>query len=216
MINYFEHVPCALHVSKCYNLARAVYFRHYDGISLEECNILNQISKAHAIFRPTFIDGIFFSGLISFYIHRETKEYQWMKLGVESLASIKYWSALNCWNFEGKVLMLEAEEQFALGNVDDASRLYDAAMGSSRAHRFIHDEALATDLAGMFYHSTKKFQKSLLFLCRAAFLYREWGACAVADRVEGFIKGNFGENYAGLKYKFQMSSTNTINADIIK
>ncbi|KAL7464598.1 hypothetical protein ACHAXS_004931 [Conticribra weissflogii] len=189
----YEHIPYALIASKCYHLARAVYFRHYDGISLEECNISKEISETNSFFRPTFIDGIFFSGLISFYIHRETKENQWMKLGVESLASIKYWSAMNCWNFEGKVLMLEAEEQFALGNVDDASRLYDAAIRSSRAHRFINDEALANDLAGMHYHGTKSFEKSFRFLRRAAFLYREWGACAVANRVDSFIEENSGE-----------------------
>ena len=52
---------------------------------------------------------------------------------------------------EQNVMLLEAESMFTNGDFDRAGPLYDSAIRSAREHKFIHEEAIASELAGTFY-----------------------------------------------------------------
>ena len=76
--------------------------------------------------------------------------------------------------------LLQAEEQFCERNFDVAETLYDAAISSSKTHKFLNEEALANELAGHFYLETGRQNESVSYFMRAFEKYTEWGAAAKA------------------------------------
>ena len=80
-----------------------------------------------------------------------------------------------------ELYLLQAEEQFSSRNFEMAETLYDAAILSSKVHKFVNEEALANELAGHFYLETGRRKKSVHYFSRAFEKYNEWGAVAKAS-----------------------------------
>ncbi|KAK1734218.1 hypothetical protein QTG54_014985, partial [Skeletonema marinoi] len=102
---------------------------------------------------PVMFFGKFYSGLVSFWVARETDDNdrkesnKWIKRGVECKDKIEKLSvSASTWNFENKLYLLQAEEQFCSRNFETAETLYDAAILSSKMHKFVNEEALANEL----------------------------------------------------------------------
>ena len=108
------------------------------------------------------------------------------------LEKMKLWSQHSSWNWENKRLLLEAEKMHALGDFDSAASLYERSIQSAREHKFIHEEAIASELAGLFFLERGLREKSLHLFLHSIWSYKTWGALAVAKRVETFIVGKFG------------------------
>ena len=81
-----------------------------------------------------------------------------------------------------------------LGLFDRAVTLYESAIRSARDHKFIHEEAIASELAGMLFCQRRLHEKALNFLMHSVRCYKKWGALAVAKRVETFIASRYGED----------------------
>ncbi|HUB47730.1 MAG TPA: AAA family ATPase [Acetobacteraceae bacterium] len=98
----------------------------------------------------------------------------------EALAShhrqLEIWAA-NCpENFENRAALVGAEIARLEGRELDAERLYEQAIRSAHANGFMHNEALANELAARFY-ATRGFDKiALTYLRDARYLYLRWGA----------------------------------------
>lgn len=92
------------------------------------------------------------------------------------------------------MLLLDAESEFTNGEFDRAGSLYDCAIQSAREHKFVHEEAIASELAGAFYHERGLHQKSFSCLVHSVKCYEMWGAFAVARRVQNDIRGYFGDD----------------------
>jgi PAS domain S-box-containing protein len=85
--------------------------------------------------------------------------------------------AQNCpENFENRVALVGAEIARIEGCELDAERLYEQAIGSARANGFIHNEALAYELAARFYAARGFKQFAHLYLQNARYGYLRWGA----------------------------------------
>jgi PAS domain S-box-containing protein len=79
-------------------------------------------------------------------------------------------------NFENRVALVGAEIARVEARELDAERLYEQAIRSSHANGFVHNEALAHELAGRFY-ATRGFQKiAQAYLRDARHCYLRWGA----------------------------------------
>eukprot|EP00984_Skeletonema_dohrnii_P034872 scaffold33898_cov222-Skeletonema_dohrnii-CCMP3373.AAC.2 len=83
--------------------------------------------------------------------------------------------------------LLQAEEQFCSRNFEEAERLYDAAILSSKTHKFVNEEALANELAGHFYLETGKRNRSVHYFSQALEKYNEWGAVAKANTLAEYV-----------------------------
>ena len=85
--------------------------------------------------------------------------------------------AVNCPdNFENRAALVGAEIARLEGRELDAERLYEQAIRSARANGFIHQEALANELAARFY-AARVFEKIAgLYLQDARHGYVRWGA----------------------------------------
>ena len=63
------------------------------------------------------------------------------------------------------------------GNYEDAAALYDEAIRIASDHRFIHEQALASERCGMFYSSRmSNAQTAAAYFTKAAEMYMKWGA----------------------------------------
>src|SRR5258708_39142854 len=99
---------------------------------------------------------------------------------LEALAAyhrqIELW-AVNCpENFESRAALVSAEIARIEGRILDAEHLYDQAIRSARANGFVHNEALAHELAARFYAARGFDQFADLYLRNARYGYLRWGA----------------------------------------
>src|SRR4029077_680278 len=85
--------------------------------------------------------------------------------------------AVNCpENFENRVLLVAAEIARLEGRELDAERLYEAAIKSARDNGFVHNEALAAELAARLY-TARGFETIAQAYARSArYGYVRWGA----------------------------------------
>ncbi len=199
---------------KILSLQRSLFFRRFDEITLEDKYISDELFNKKHYLRPNLLMGIFFEGLLSFqYARRESnnsRKDEWMKRG-ESVT--KLMACLNdhsMWNWENKAWLLDAEKMFTEGNYLRAASSYDRAVRSANEHRFVHEEALACELAGDFYYARNLYQKSLAFFKNSVSCYQRWGAYAVARRLESRLGVIFGSEYAQLVTDEDYLSANSL------
>src|SRR5262249_18724699 len=89
---------------------------------------------------------------------------------------LRAWAA-NCpQNFEDRAALVGAEIARIEGRVPDAMDLYERAIASARANGFVHNEALAYELAARFYAARGFEEISHLYLRNARQGYVRWGA----------------------------------------
>jgi PAS domain S-box-containing protein len=107
---------------------------------------------------------------------------------VEALAAhheqLQAW-ADNCPdNFENRAALVGAEIARIEGHDSNAMRLYEDAVRSARANGFIHNEALANELAARFY-AARGFEKmARVYLQDARYGYLRWGADGKLGQLE--------------------------------
>ena len=179
---------------KLLHLARAFLFRQQDDASLN-IDISGELDKYSHQINTHVLFGFLFEGLTSFRLARETSDDEsakWIGRGRSVLAKMKCWSEHSLWNWENKMLLLEAESLFTNGDFDRAGPLYDSAIRSAREHKFIHEEAIASELAGTYHYERGFHQKSYSYLVHSVACYEKWGAHAVVRRVKTDIRGYFG------------------------
>ena len=89
---------------------------------------------------------------------------------------LQIWAA-NCPdNFENRAALVGAELARIEGRDADAMRLYEQAIRSARGNGFIHNEALANEIASRFY-AARGFEKiAQVYLQDARYGYLRWGA----------------------------------------
>jgi PAS domain S-box-containing protein len=95
--------------------------------------------------------------------------------------------AVNCPdNFENRAALVGAEIARIEGRELDAEHLYEQAIRSARANGFIHNEALANELASRFY-AARGFEKiARVYLQDARYGYLRWGADGKVRQLEQF------------------------------
>jgi predicted ATPase/C4-dicarboxylate-specific signal transduction histidine kinase len=87
-------------------------------------------------------------------------------------------------NFETRVALVAAEIARISGRALDAERLYELAIHSARANGFVHNEALANELAARFY-AGRGFEKiAHAYLRDSRHCYLRWGADGKVRQLE--------------------------------
>ncbi len=109
-------------------------------------------------------------------------------------------------NFENRAALVGAEIARIEGRFLDAEQLYEQAIRSSHANGFLHNEALANELAARFY-AARGFQKiARAYLRDARYYYLRWGA-------EGKVR-QLDQLYPRLAEEAGPGPTNTIVAPV--
>jgi len=179
-------------------LSEALIFRELDKAmeAAEKYFSVNEsVGRYFTISTPNMFFRRFYSGLVSFWAARESnvnkESERWRKRGVDCKDEIEKLSfSASTWNFQNKAYLLQAEEQFCTRNYEMAETLYDAAISSSKTHKFVNEEALSNELAGHFYLETGRRNKAVHYLTRAFEKYNEWGAVAKANSLMLYLDVN--------------------------
>jgi PAS domain S-box-containing protein len=97
---------------------------------------------------------------------------------------LEIWAA-NCpENFENRAALVGAESARLEGRALDAMNLYEQAIRSAQTNGFVHNEALATELAARFYATRGFEQIAHLYLRNARDCYLRWGADGKVRQLE--------------------------------
>ena len=102
---------------------------------------------------------------------------KWRVIGDELTMEMKDLSENDSkWNFEQKYFLLEAERAFTDGDVEAAATAYDKAIETAKEHRFINEQALASECAALFYLNHDDVGQARKYLEQSRGLYKLWGA----------------------------------------
>ncbi|MCV6639439.1 AAA family ATPase [Candidatus Albibeggiatoa sp. nov. NOAA] len=86
------------------------------------------------------------------------------------------WARFGAVNFQHKYDLVEAELAKVLGQHWKASTLYEKAIQGAKQSGLLHDEALANELAGQFYHQQGMGKIAQVYIKDAHYQYHQWGA----------------------------------------
>jgi predicted ATPase/signal transduction histidine kinase/serine/threonine protein kinase len=87
-------------------------------------------------------------------------------------------------NYEHKLQLVEAERDRLLGQKLEAIELYDRAIAGAKENKYLHEEALANELAAKFYLDWGKEKTARTYMTDAYYGYARWGAKAKTDQLE--------------------------------
>ncbi|MEH2121236.1 trifunctional serine/threonine-protein kinase/ATP-binding protein/sensor histidine kinase [Nostoc sp.] len=96
----------------------------------------------------------------------------------ENQKQLKEWAAHAPVNNQHKYELVEAEKTRLLGQVLVAMEHYDCAIQGAHNSGYIHEEALAYECAAEFYLSLGRNEFASLYMTKAHYGYRRWGAGA--------------------------------------
>jgi histidine kinase len=91
---------------------------------------------------------------------------------------LRYWARFAPENYRHKYDLCAAEYARVVGNENAARLAYDRAITGASQNEFLHEQALAFELAGRFYDATNRPVLAEFHLKAAYNTYREWGAAA--------------------------------------
>ncbi|QLE54108.1 ATP-binding sensor histidine kinase [Nostoc sp. TCL26-01] len=94
------------------------------------------------------------------------------------------WAQNNPMNHLHKWYLVAAEHHRVLGEKIAAIECYDKAITLAKAHQFIHEEALANELAAKFYLDWSKERLAREHIIQAYYGYAHWGAKAKVAHLE--------------------------------
>ncbi|KAL7495135.1 hypothetical protein ACHAWT_009264 [Skeletonema menzelii] len=164
-------------------------FRSYDDSKAYAEKYFAFIAKAsiaNLIVAHSF--NAFYIGLISFWVARNSGDgEQWYERGNKFKLALGKWAETSRWTFENKWYLLEAEEAFCKGKFDDAKVYYEKAVKSAKNHKFVHEEALAYELAAYFYLAIGEVSNATEHCLLAHDRYQEWGAIGKCANLFKFI-----------------------------
>jgi predicted ATPase/signal transduction histidine kinase/tRNA A-37 threonylcarbamoyl transferase component Bud32 len=122
---------------------------------------------------------------------------------------MKEWANLCPENFLDKYLLVAAEMSRISGKWCEAVDLYDQAIESARENEFIHNEALANELAAKFWMERGKEEFAGLYIRKAHQCYQIWGAKRKVEDLDEKYPQWLASTSSRSKTTFGITSTNS-------
>ena len=126
---------------------------------------------------------IFYGGLLAFHMARQTREGHWLAKSANALKTLEISSKQCKWNFGNKYLLLKAEMHNTNGETKAAIQAYDESVEAARTQCFIHEEALACELAAHYFGNIGDKKRTREMIEKSHDAYVRWGAQKKAESV---------------------------------
>ncbi|KAL3800186.1 hypothetical protein HJC23_001107 [Cyclotella cryptica] len=123
----------------------------------------------------------FYEGMTAFQLARKTVNRNAIEVGHLAISLFQEWVKHSTWNFQNKLLLLQAELQFFEGNKEGAIEKYQAAIKTAQESGFIHEGGLAFELLGSLYLHYGDVDQAKLQMNNAHKCYEKWGALAIVE-----------------------------------
>jgi predicted ATPase/signal transduction histidine kinase/DNA-binding NarL/FixJ family response regulator/tRNA A-37 threonylcarbamoyl transferase component Bud32 len=114
----------------------------------------------------------------------KSEQKHFLKKVAANQKKMKKWASHAPMNFLHKFYLIEAELCRVIGKTNDAREYYDKAIQIAKKNEFLHEEALAHELAGKFYLAIKQNDFAQICLRNAHYAYQKWGAVAKVKDLE--------------------------------
>ena len=150
-----------------------------------------QLALEYAAIAEKYLDGLvgtlcvpayhFYTSLIQLAIYTNASKVEKKRLYRKMQASqnkIKKWAHHAPMNHLNKFFLIEAERYRILGQEMNAADCYDKAIALAQENKYIHEEALAYELAARFYLDAGKTTIAEAYMQNARYRYLIWGAAA--------------------------------------
>ena len=175
-----DHLGMHLLLGKLYE---SFYYREYNEI-MELCEMYP--SPDHKRVLNTL--RCLFEGVAALNLARQQpNESKYRTVGEQAVRDMAKFEQ-NCrWNFENKSLLLQAELHYLNKDYKAAEAAYVASIKSGKDHKFIHEEAMAHELFGIYYLENDRPDEGRNQLNTALDRYKQWGAVKKAADLEHFI-----------------------------
>ena len=114
----------------------------------------------------------------------KSEQKKYLKKVASLQKKMKHW-AVNCpENYQHKYDLVEAQKARVLGQYEQAAVYYDRAVKGASDHEYIHEAALANELAAEFYLACDRPKVAQIYLIDAYYGYIHWGATAKVKHLE--------------------------------
>jgi predicted ATPase/GAF domain-containing protein len=150
-----------------------------------------QLALEYAAIAEKYLDGLvgtlcvpayhFYNALIQLATYTNSSKVEQKRLYRKMQASqnkIKKWAHHAPMNHLNKFFLIEAERYRILGREIKAADCYDKAIALAQEHKYLHEEALAYELAAKFYLDAGKTTIAEAYIQNARYRYLIWGATA--------------------------------------
>ncbi|MDF5708517.1 MAG: AAA family ATPase [Nostoc sp. S4] len=174
-----------LAIAYIYKLMLAYFFGNYT-------NALDYIAQAHLYLMATagtsyipifhLYAGLTYLALFS--TQSEIEQTNTLSLVEAHQTTLKEWAHYAPMNHQHKVDLIEAEKCRVLKDKTAAIELYDKAISGAKANEYIHEVALANELAAKFYLDWGKAKVAVEYIQEAYYCYARWGAKAKVAHLE--------------------------------
>lgn len=129
---------------------------------------------------------LFYAALNAFQLHTNgnrsrTQLSNLRQLYKDAITEMRSFATLSPSNYNGKVLLLEAEMHSFKNKADEAKTKYSAAVAAFRAARYVHEQGLTCERAGFHYIRINKPETALDFFHQAKECYIQWGSDVKVD-----------------------------------
>jgi predicted ATPase/signal transduction histidine kinase len=146
----------------------------------DRCRVLDRYAEALAMNQTPIVSSIrLLQGLTRLQIHASLSPAERIKNRWRFRGDVQYlkkWAAHAPMNHLHHLHLLQAEEARTFGNDLEAMQEYDRSIALARQHRYIHDEALANELAARFYMGLGRTRVAAEYLKEARRCFVAWGA----------------------------------------
>ena len=130
----------------------------------------------------------FFVSIASLCLARTSNESKWHEIGKQSVKMMtKMANEYSDWNFRNKQHLLQALLYYHDCEIVLAETSFKASIVSAHEHGFLHEEALACELYGIFLIDTKNIVVGIEQLNLAIHKYMLWGAHNKVNDVKDLI-----------------------------
>ena len=138
------------------------------------------------------------------------RERYWQQLELNQ-QRMKEWADNCSENFLHKYLLIAAEMYRIAGEWHQAVDLYDRAIESAKSNEFIHNEALANELAAKFWLERGKSEFAQLYMKKAHQGYQIWGAKRKVELLEEIYPQWFPNRIDGQNLTAETTTRTTAN-----
>ncbi|MDJ1184677.1 AAA family ATPase [Roseofilum casamattae] len=172
-----------VHLAFCFYEAQTRLFYWFEDYARAlEVGEQGRQTRGAALSMPYVSEQIFYYSLV-LLAQNEIAPEHWEILKNDR-SRLEMWSGFAPMNFQHKCDLIDAEKYRVLGNKFEATEYYDRAIAGAKEHEFLHEEALANELAAKAYLSWGKAKVAAGYMQEAYYLYAQWGAKAKTDDLE--------------------------------
>ncbi|MBE9011511.1 AAA family ATPase, partial [Pseudanabaenaceae cyanobacterium LEGE 13415] len=199
---------CRTYIQK---LMLAYLFREYEqGLEYADLAVacLDSLSSDPAAVLFYFYDSL--TRLAVYPNVSEDQQFHILETITANQVKLSHWANCAPMNYQHKFELVEAERYRVLGQKLEAIEMYDRAIATAHQQSYLHEAAIANELAMQFYCEWEKNKLAQSYFADAYYGYLRWGALAKVQQLET----NYPQQFALLQFaKRQATSHITTSSD---